>query len=180
MPLGLLALMAGAQNAHFAPGWNGLARSPPLGWRSWNAFGGPQNNQPAITASVMRETIEAMVMKREGGLSLADIGFASVGVDEGWEQCTLPRMGNLTGCPLRNETSNLYCNTYCQNKSNFCTQHNAAGGIMISEGQFGGWAGMRALVEYGHSKNISMGFYMAGAPQAARPAPRGLLPPSTC
>ena len=22
-----------------APGWNGRAKTPPLGWRSWNAFG---------------------------------------------------------------------------------------------------------------------------------------------
>lgn len=77
---------AGTSKA-FPPGWNGLAKTPPLGWRSWNAFGN------RITQDMMIGAAEALVAKtrrvpgREGNVSLCDLGYCSVGVDEGWEGC---------------------------------------------------------------------------------------------
>lgn len=69
----------------FPPGWNGLAPTPPMGWRSWNAFGN------RITADMMKEAIDAITAKNwtvDGKvISLADFGYASVGIDEGWEGC---------------------------------------------------------------------------------------------
>ena len=44
----------------FKPGWNGKARTPPMGWRSWNAFGANinrtiiDNNLVALTAKVYK------------------------------------------------------------------------------------------------------------------------------
>ena len=55
-----------------------------MGWRSWNAFGN------RITQTMMLEASEAMVAKNRtvgghsGQLSLCDMGYCSVGVDEGW------------------------------------------------------------------------------------------------
>lgn len=71
----------------FPPGFNGLAKTPPLGWRSWNAFGN------RITQDMMIEAAEALVAKNRtiaghsGNVSLCDIGYCQVGVDEGWEAC---------------------------------------------------------------------------------------------
>ncbi len=42
----------------FKPGWNGLARTPPLGWRSWSAFGN------RISQNMMMEAAEALVAKK--------------------------------------------------------------------------------------------------------------------
>ena len=69
----------------FPPGWNGLTVTPHLGWRSWYAFY-TQMNQAMI-----EEQIEALAAKNrtikgwEGNVSLCDLGYCSVGIDEGWE-----------------------------------------------------------------------------------------------
>jgi alpha-galactosidase len=72
----------------FPPGWNGMARTPPLGWRSWNAFGN------RISQSLIMEQIDAIVAKNrtvngQEKVSLCDLGYCSVGIDEGkgveWE-----------------------------------------------------------------------------------------------
>ena len=42
----------------FPPGWNGLALTPPLGWRSWNAFGN------RISQPLMQETIDALIARQ--------------------------------------------------------------------------------------------------------------------
>jgi alpha-galactosidase len=71
----------------YKPGWNGLASKPPMGWRSWNAFGN------RITQEMMLDAAEAIVSKNRTvaghakPVSLCDIGYCSVGVDEGWEGC---------------------------------------------------------------------------------------------
>ena len=97
-----------ARSKDFPPGWNGapqpspsrlnpavscarsfsgLAKTPPLGWRSWNAFGN------RITQDMMMEAAEALVARNRtiaghpGKVSLCDVGYCSVGVDEGWEAC---------------------------------------------------------------------------------------------
>ena len=81
------SLIAADAAAPFAPGWNGQARTPPMGWRSWNAFG------PRITQDMMMEAATAMTAKNrtvkgwDGNVSLCDLGYCSVGVDEGWEGC---------------------------------------------------------------------------------------------
>lgn len=35
----LLAVVSYGYGPGFAPGWNGLAEKPPMGWRSWNSYG---------------------------------------------------------------------------------------------------------------------------------------------
>jgi alpha-galactosidase len=60
---------------------NGLAITPPMGWRSWNCDHGD------VTDEKIRMTIDAIVKPGPGGVSLADVGFGRVGVDDGWQAC---------------------------------------------------------------------------------------------
>ena len=58
-----------------------------MGWRSWNAFGNH------ITQAMMIEAAQTLVAKRQvpglaANVSLCDLGYCSVGVDEGWENCS--------------------------------------------------------------------------------------------
>lgn len=72
----LLALLA---DAAFALD-NGLARLPPLGWRSWNSFGG------SVTQDKMEAVMAAMV-DTSRGVSLLSLGYEFVGLDDGWQAC---------------------------------------------------------------------------------------------
>ena len=54
---------------------NGLAKTPPMGWSSWNQFGDKINEQLII------ETIDAL--DRSG---LRDVGFKYVNLDDGWQR----------------------------------------------------------------------------------------------
>ena len=47
-----------ARTKNFPPGWNGLARTPPMGWRSWNTFG---NN---INHSIIEANMKAITDKK--------------------------------------------------------------------------------------------------------------------
>lgn len=69
-----LALAVGARAAE-APLSNGLAKTPPMGWSSWNQFG------DAIDEKLVRETIDAMAAD-----GLRDAGFVYVNLDDGWQR----------------------------------------------------------------------------------------------
>jgi len=64
---------------------NGLARSPPRGWRSWNAYGGE------VTQSKMEAAMDLFVdtSRTVGGkpTSLHELGYQYVGLDDGWQLC---------------------------------------------------------------------------------------------
>ena len=48
----------GAQpRSGYPVGWNGLAETPPLGWRSWNAW------NTRVSQANMEQTIDALVAK---------------------------------------------------------------------------------------------------------------------
>ncbi len=53
---------------------NGLARTPPMGWNSWNHFA------DAVDDRVVRETMDAMVAS-----GLAKAGYVYVNIDDTWE-----------------------------------------------------------------------------------------------
>ena len=81
---------------------NGLALSPPMGWRSWvrvhismgvslkccvlqNTFG------HLIDQDTMERVMDALIDRSRvvDGVptSLADLGFVNVGLDDGWQAC---------------------------------------------------------------------------------------------
>jgi alpha-galactosidase len=53
---------------------NGLAKTPPMGWNSWNHFGG------AVDDNVVRETADAMATN-----GMAAAGYAYINIDDTWE-----------------------------------------------------------------------------------------------
>jgi alpha-galactosidase len=70
----------------FPPGFNGLATTPPLGWRSWNAYGN------RVSQTLMMSAMDALAaptwtVEGKNNVSLRDVGYTIAGVDEGWEGC---------------------------------------------------------------------------------------------
>lgn len=53
---------------------DGLARTPPMGWSSWNKF------QDKIDDKIIREVADAMV-----AVGLRDAGYRYVNIDDGWQ-----------------------------------------------------------------------------------------------
>ena len=64
---------------------NGKALTPPMGWRSWNAF------YASINSSIIEAQINELVQPRDASgnpdasstESLLSLGFESIGIDEG-------------------------------------------------------------------------------------------------
>jgi alpha-galactosidase len=54
--------------------WNGLAKTPPMGWNSWNKFGGN------VSDEVVRGIADAMVSS-----GMRDAGYIYVNIDDTWE-----------------------------------------------------------------------------------------------
>lgn len=125
----------GTRSKEFPPGFNGLAKTPPMGWRSWNAFGN------RITQRMMLDAAHAISAKNRtsaeepNAFSLCDVGYCSVGVDEGWENCsgTDPRNG--------------------------MRQHTAAGLPLIDTNSFPDTKQMVAEI---HALGLSAGWYLNG------------------
>jgi alpha-galactosidase len=64
--------------------YNGLARTPPMGWNSWNLFGG------RIDDKTVRGIVDAMVSS-----GMRDAGYIYVNIDDTWEGVR-DAQGNLT------------------------------------------------------------------------------------
>mmetsp|Transcript_20832 Transcript_20832/g.41271 ORF Transcript_20832/g.41271 Transcript_20832/m.41271 type:complete len:429 (+) Transcript_20832:36-1322(+) len=78
--LGLSLLLSGSALGND----NGLALTPPLGWRSWNLFGANVNQ------SLITSIMDGMV-KQRNGVSLLDVGYSDVGLDDNWQSCNDPK-----------------------------------------------------------------------------------------
>ena len=63
---------------------NGLAKTPPMGWNSWNKFAGK------VSDKVVREIADAMVKT-----GMKDAGYVYVNIDDTWEG-TRDAKGNIT------------------------------------------------------------------------------------
>jgi len=68
-----------------------LARTPPMGWNSWNWFGKKEINENIVT-----EVIDAIVAN-----GLKDAGYVYVVVDGGWRDVKLDPEGRLLANPLK-------------------------------------------------------------------------------
>mmetsp|Transcript_25776 Transcript_25776/g.41677 ORF Transcript_25776/g.41677 Transcript_25776/m.41677 type:complete len:430 (-) Transcript_25776:2525-3814(-) len=69
-----------------------VARKPPMGWRSWNAYQGNVNQKDmmdtARAMSVKRDRDGNVIMNHEqDGVSYSDLGYTSVGLDDNWQMC---------------------------------------------------------------------------------------------
>jgi alpha-galactosidase len=69
----LLALTAGART-QAPPAWMEIARTPPMGWNSWNKFG------CNVSETLIRETADAMVTS-----GMKDAGYQYIVIDDCWQ-----------------------------------------------------------------------------------------------
>uniref|UniRef100_A0A6U6FDI2 Alpha-galactosidase n=1 Tax=Odontella aurita TaxID=265563 RepID=A0A6U6FDI2_9STRA len=68
---------------------NGLALTPPLGWRSWNLFAADVNQ--TLIEKIMRAMIDRSRSDHAGRpTSLCDLGYCDVGLDDAWQACQSP------------------------------------------------------------------------------------------
>ena len=132
-----ISLLAGAaaqgKSKDYPPGWNGEAKTPPMGWRSWNAFGANIKNDTFVQAI---SALTAKVWSVDGKMvSLADVGYFRVGIDEGWKNCSGPA------------------------PNDGMRQHDEQGFPMVNTDKF---PDLKWLVDYGHRPGILMGWYLNG------------------
>ena len=69
---------------------DGLARTPPMGWNSWNAF------KMDIDETKIKAIADAMVSS-----GMRDAGYAYLVLDDGWMAKERDGEGNLTGDPVK-------------------------------------------------------------------------------
>jgi alpha-galactosidase len=69
---------------------NGVARTPPMGWNSWNTFG------CNISETLIRQMADAIVSS-----GMRDLGYQYVVVDDCWFNPNRDSAGNLQGDPSR-------------------------------------------------------------------------------
>ena len=64
---------------------NGLARLPPMGWRSWNCYHG------SVTQDKMESIMDRMAERNRTvdgkPTSLVDLGYTACGLDDNWQKC---------------------------------------------------------------------------------------------
>jgi alpha-galactosidase len=65
--------------------YNGMAKTPPMGWNSWNKF----RNQ--VSDKMVREMADAIVKS-----GMAKAGYVNVNIDDTWESATRDANGNIT------------------------------------------------------------------------------------
>lgn len=104
---------------------DGRARTPPMGWRTWNAF------HAQVSQDVMLEVAAAMTNRSRGGVSLADVGYTDVGLDDDWQ----------------------LCGSYGPNNYSF---HDAQGNPVINTARF---PDMKAMVDSIHALGLTAGWY---------------------
>ena len=87
----LAATVVVGLSAPQAHAWeNGVARTPPMGWNSWNTFG------CNINEGLIRQMADAIVSS-----GLRDLGYQYVVVDDCWFNPNRDSAGNLQGDPSR-------------------------------------------------------------------------------
>lgn len=111
-------------------GTNGMALTPPMGWRTWNQLALDVNQ-------TILETMAAKLVDRSrsvGGVptSLADLGYTNVGLDDAWQMCGAGKQWN----------------------SSF---HDGAGFPIVNASRFPDLLGMTNVI---HSNNLTAGFYL--------------------
>ena len=80
--LGAFAFVAGTTRGND----NGLAQTPPLGWRSWNLYGANVNQ--TLIESIMTGMVKNKRKIWTGETkSLCDLGYCDVGLDDNWQSC---------------------------------------------------------------------------------------------
>jgi alpha-galactosidase len=88
--LAMLCICAAGCRNRSAAAWNELAKTPPMGWNSWNKF------QCNVSEQLIKETADAMV---SSGMLAA--GYQFVNVDDCWQLANRAPDGTLVADPRR-------------------------------------------------------------------------------
>ena len=91
-----------------------------------------------MTQQNIRDTVDA-ITDQSRGISLLELGFSDVGVDDGWQACG-------TGVLLDNATA--HCEPFC------ASFHAADGTPLLNHSKF---QDLKTMVDYGHGKGTTMG-----------------------
>ena len=79
--------------------------SPPMGWRSWNAYGMEVDQRKLMR--VIDVVVERKRMVEGKAASLLDVGYLNVGLDDGWQRCGSDKYHlkyhDTSGKPMVNE-----------------------------------------------------------------------------
>merc|ERR1719174_3320119 len=108
-----------------------IAKLPPMGWRSWEAFYGNVDEKKMM--NIMRILTDRSRSVDGVPTSLSDLGFTDVGLDSGFEDCFARTVGG---------------------KPAF---HDPQGRPIINKRKFP--SGLRALVDAGHKLNLTVSWY---------------------
>jgi len=130
---------------------NGLSVVPPMGWRSWNVFA--QRNDDAAMRAMMAAMTDKSRTVDGVPTSLLDVGYVSVGMDDGWQQCNC----STPQGPYPHSSTNVSCSVNdCRGGK--CTFHDqTTGRPLVDKLRF---PDLAALVAYGHSLGLQVGFYL--------------------
>ncbi|MBO0518042.1 alpha-galactosidase, partial [Streptomyces beijiangensis] len=83
-----LLVLSAAPRAHALE--NGLARTPPMGWNDWNAFG------CNVSEALVEQTADYLVSS-----GLKDAGYAYVNIDDCWMSSARNSAGQLVPDPAK-------------------------------------------------------------------------------
>lgn len=99
-----------------------LADTPPMGWRSWNVFGGGPNQQGAyaIVDALVAAKLPAVLDPSGPNVSLAQLGYNRFGKDDYWQACGAGVNGSF-----HNEFGFPIFNTDWPNVANFTSYAHA-------------------------------------------------------
>ena len=106
-----------------------LAKTPPMGWNSWNWFG-----KEAINEKLIREVIDAMAAN-----GLKDAGYKYVVIDGGWRDTKLGPKGELLVHPERFPGGMKALADYAHSKGLKFGLHTTPGSHDCGQDKVGGW-----------------------------------------
>lgn len=107
---------------------DGLARSPPMGWRSWNLYGRDVNQE--LIEGIMDGMVKKARMVDGKPTSLFDLGYNDVGLDDNWQKC-----GAGAGTNFHDKDGNPIVNTELFPSMNNMTDH--AHSLGLTAGWYG-------------------------------------------
>ncbi len=96
--------------------FEGLARTPPMGWNSWNTF------EVNISEALIKETAEAMIAN-----GMRDAGYIYINLDDGWMAPERDDEGNLMAHPGRFPSGMKALGDYLHSKGFKFGVYNCAG-----------------------------------------------------
>eukprot|EP00040_Diaphanoeca_grandis_P023817 m.130100 g.130100 ORF g.130100 m.130100 type:complete len:411 (+) comp29458_c0_seq1:69-1301(+) len=108
---------------------NGIAVTPPMGWRSWNCFLGDVSQEKMVSVI---DAFRNRTLTVDGQpTSLLDLGYQHIGIDDGWQ----------------------LCNSGSELPTSF---HNAAGKPIVNTSKF---PNLKQLSSYAETNGFLLGWY---------------------